>query len=211
MNCNQAQGLFNAYLDETLTGSMATEFAAHRLRCADCRRQLALMEVTGQFIANDSAAPDLDDAFTDSVVALAARPARRLVFPRKAMRIAGPLLASAACLMLAVIYWPRPDETRVLGHQEQVTTDQLRENVESALARDPQNDQLKNLARELNAGGQRWLRHTVDGAAKLENYGKKTIMDVLELIRIGSVGSPGASLQPERVSTHDDGRQPNEP
>ncbi len=65
MNCEQARNLFDAFLDQSLSGSLATEFGAHRLACNQCRRELALLEVAGHVIAADSEAPLIGDEFTD--------------------------------------------------------------------------------------------------------------------------------------------------
>ena len=71
MDCAQAQALFQTHLDGELTGSLAAEFAAHKLTCGTCRRELALLEVTGHVIAADQDVPLLGDEFTDRLIAIA--------------------------------------------------------------------------------------------------------------------------------------------
>ncbi len=69
MDCKQAEKLFDAYLDGELSGSMATELGAHRLQCANCRRALALLEVTGHIISSDRKPESLTPDFTDRLLA----------------------------------------------------------------------------------------------------------------------------------------------
>ncbi len=70
MNCEQAANLFDAHLDGVLSQSLETELAAHRVKCAMCRQDLALLEVAGHVIASDGAVDDqLEEDFTDRLLA----------------------------------------------------------------------------------------------------------------------------------------------
>jgi anti-sigma factor RsiW len=71
MNCQLAHNLFDAYLDGDLSRSLRTELDAHRLQCAQCRHELALLEVAGHMIGSDvdEAADALSDGFTDRLLA----------------------------------------------------------------------------------------------------------------------------------------------
>ena len=104
MDCKQAQNLFDAFLNGELSGSMATEFGAHRLKCERCRRELALLEVAGHVIASDTDTPSLDAEFTDRLLACAVKAQRPWYRqPRTLIRAATPV-AAAACLVFAVSY-----------------------------------------------------------------------------------------------------------
>jgi hypothetical protein len=103
MNCEHARQLFDAYLDGELSPSLATELGAHRLRCPDCRRDLALLEVTGHVVAHDRAPAQLSEAFSDRLLSCTRthqRDARRTWLSR--LYVAGPL-AAAAVVVLALL------------------------------------------------------------------------------------------------------------
>ncbi|MCC7291709.1 MAG: zf-HC2 domain-containing protein [Phycisphaerales bacterium] len=103
MNCDQARNLFDAYMDGELAATLATEFAAHRLDCEDCRRRLALMEVVEHVVKTDEQEPEgLCDAFTDRLMAcLPAAPSRRSwLKDRRRLYLGAPLAAAAAIAFL---------------------------------------------------------------------------------------------------------------
>lgn len=102
MNCEQAKNLFDAYLDGGLSPSLETELGAHRLNCAQCRHQLALMEVAGHVISADSNGDiELPDDFTERLLACIDRPqnASKRSWKRRYW-IGGSALAAAACLAI---------------------------------------------------------------------------------------------------------------
>lgn len=107
MNCVDAEQLFDAYLDNELSGSLRLEFDAHRLRCPQCQRKLALLEACEQVLAAERT-PALSDDFTDRVMA-------RILERQNAPTVRGSgrlyvRLASAvgiaAALTLAAFFWP---------------------------------------------------------------------------------------------------------
>ena len=99
MNCEQAQQLFDAYLDGELSPSLATELGAHRLRCPECRRALALLEVTGHVLRSYDDRVSLKEGFEDRLLACVDdRSSFRQRF-RRAMYILGPLAAAAVITM----------------------------------------------------------------------------------------------------------------
>ena len=99
MNCEQAQQLFDAYLDGELPPALATELGAHRLHCAECRRALALLEVTGHVLASDDDHMSLQEGFEDRLLACVDdRSSLRQRF-RRAFYILGPLAAAAVVAM----------------------------------------------------------------------------------------------------------------
>jgi hypothetical protein len=102
MQCEQARQLFDAYLDGELSPSLATELGAHRLRCADCRQALALLEVSGHILRSDRDTVQASDDFTDRLLACVdTGPTwRRRVL--HTIYVGGPL-AAAAVIALAFI------------------------------------------------------------------------------------------------------------
>ena len=103
MHCEQAQRLFDAYLDGELSAPLATELGAHRLQCSDCRRALALLEVSEHILTLDQDPVTLDDNFTDRLVACVDRSTNnwrnRL---GRVIYVGGPL-AAAAVIALAFL------------------------------------------------------------------------------------------------------------
>ncbi len=118
MRCEQAQELFGAYLNGELAGSLATELGAHRVQCADCRRALALMEVSGQIVASDRDPVTLRQDFTDRLLAcVEPHQASRTLRWRRRLYVAGPL-AAAAVVALAFFGVFDNRETQVAGTVE---------------------------------------------------------------------------------------------
>jgi anti-sigma factor RsiW len=109
VTCQDARHLFDAHLDGELSAALETELNAHRLRCSACRHELALLEVAGEVIAADEGAPPLPEEFTARLLAcLAERPSPRHLLRPRVLRLGAGLLAAAAGLALAVIYFSRP-------------------------------------------------------------------------------------------------------
>lgn len=109
LTCEDARNLFDAHLNNELRPALETELNAHRVRCPTCRHELALLEVAGQVVAADDAAPALDDEFTARLLACVSerRTSRRLRH-RRLISIGARALAAAACIALAVGYFSRP-------------------------------------------------------------------------------------------------------
>jgi len=104
MRCEEARQLFDAYLDGELSKPLATELAAHRVRCAQCRRALALLEVSGQIIASDNDPISLDADFSGRLLACMDTPKKRWPMRmRRAVYCVGPLAAAAAVIALAFL------------------------------------------------------------------------------------------------------------
>lgn len=103
MRCEQADELFNPYLDGELAPSLAGELAAHCLQCPDCRQALALIEVTGHLLVVDDEPVVLDEGFTDRLMAcLGQQRPPRIVRLRRYLNIGAPL-AAAAVITLALL------------------------------------------------------------------------------------------------------------
>lgn len=113
MNCWDAEQLFDAYLDGELSGTLRLELDAHRLRCARCRKALAMMDACAHVVANDAPPARLSADFTDRLMAVidarhgAAAPRRLTAWQRFGQRrwlFAG--LAQAAAIGLFALLWP---------------------------------------------------------------------------------------------------------
>jgi len=102
MNCEQANNLFDAYLDGELSPSLETELGAHRLNCPQCRHRLALMEVAGHVIGAESRGDvALPEDFTERLLACIDDPQKASKRSwKRPMWVGGSLLAAAACLAL---------------------------------------------------------------------------------------------------------------
>ena len=120
MKCKQAQQLFDAYLDGELSDSLATELGAHRVHCAECRRALALMEVSGHIIGSDGETPELSASFTDRLLACMEEPRNRsLVHQLWRWRyVAGPLAAAAVVTFAIIMPMNNDRPNRVMGLEE---------------------------------------------------------------------------------------------
>ena len=118
MRCDQAQQLFDAYLADELSPSLRTELGAHRVQCEDCRRALALLEVTGHVISVDGEPVKLGGAFTDRLMAcMAPAPApwqRRMRW----VAYVGVPMAAAAVIALAFLGAFDGNDTKVAGVKE---------------------------------------------------------------------------------------------
>jgi hypothetical protein len=120
IRCEQAERLFDAYLDGSLAASWTAELHAHQLACSACRRELAILEACGDVLATDRREPRPSDDFTDRVLgALAEQQAeqRRIPWPRRVARVgAGLGIAAAAAVVAFMLMAPgslmKPGETQ---------------------------------------------------------------------------------------------------
>lgn len=103
MRCKEARQLFDAYLDGGLSSALEAELGAHRVQCAECRRALALLEVSGQILASDRDPVELRHGFADRLLACMDEPQSRSWHRAKlALLYAGPI-AAAALIALAFL------------------------------------------------------------------------------------------------------------
>lgn len=115
MRCDQARQLFDAYLDGELSASLATELGAHRLRCAECRQALALLEVSGHIVRTDQEPVQLERNFTERLLGcMDQRSQPWLMRWRREMYIGGTL-AAAAVIALAFLGLFDNREAKVAG------------------------------------------------------------------------------------------------
>lgn len=113
MNCWDSEQLFDAYLDGQLSGTLRVELDAHRLRCARCRKALAMMDACAHVISTDEANASVSEGFTDRVMAaIAARQAAPVRttgsswFTASRRRLFVAAVAQAAAVALFVTLWP---------------------------------------------------------------------------------------------------------
>lgn len=116
MRCQQARQLFDAYLDGELSPSQVTELSAHRVKCASCRRELALMEVAGRVLSLSNEPARLSGDFTDRLLACVDDQSQRpLLRFRKYLYVAGPLAAAAVVAFAVFGGFDRTVKSRVAG------------------------------------------------------------------------------------------------
>ncbi len=116
MRCEEARQLFDAYLDGELAPSLATELGAHRVHCPDCRRSLALLEVSGHIISSDRDPVSVPEDFSDRL--LACVEVREHAWPARVRRIlyvAGPIAAAAVIALAFLGFFDRGRDTLVAG------------------------------------------------------------------------------------------------
>ena len=119
LTCEDARNLFDAHLNGELRPALDTELNAHRVRCPACRHELALLEVAGQVIAADDAAPALDEDFASRLMAcVSERRTSRPLWHRRVVGIGARALAAAACIALVVGYFSRPKKDVAGWHSE---------------------------------------------------------------------------------------------
>ncbi len=182
MNCEQARNLFDAYLDGELSSAQETELGAHRIQCADCRHELALLEVIGHVVsATDDRQPQLDDGFTDRLLACLDRPQPKTSsrYVRRLL-IGIPSLAAAAAIVLAVTLVMQKPEPRVLG-EKHVNPD----------APSPLDSAANSLVQQVEST---WSQR-VDHANEIIHFGEMTIMQVLDRLGIDETGKPADEFE----------------
>lgn len=119
MDCKQAKQLFDAYLEGELSASLATELGAHRLSCAECRRALALLEVTGHIITTDDSPVAVRENFTERLLACVDKPTTpRIRRMRRNLYIAGPMAAAAVVFLAFLGVFDRKGDYLIEGHRD---------------------------------------------------------------------------------------------
>lgn len=105
ITCDQAERLFNPFLDGELSDSLRCELHAHQLACPSCRRSLAILQTTADVIARDQNEPALSDDFTTRLLACIGE-TRPEAAPRRRWRLwIGSGLSAAAALGIVVTAW----------------------------------------------------------------------------------------------------------
>lgn len=196
MRCEQARQLFDAYLDGELSGALATELGAHRVKCPDCRRALALMEVSGHIVASDRDPVMLHGQFADRLLACTDRkPVRSWDRLRRGLYIAGPLAAAAVVALAVLGVFDRP--VRFAGEWEK---GQPRPDVSpperSAEAPETGRSLDEHLLEE-------WLKETrenlavkVESGESLQRHFELTISQMLDILKQAREASDGTDHVP---------------
>jgi hypothetical protein len=168
LSCEQARNLFDTYLDNELSDDLVTELVAHRVRCASCRHELALLEVAGQVIRADREEPAPAADFTNRLMAcIQQRQAPVPVYRRpRTIWLAGTALAAAACLLLAVTLWPEQPRQAVLGG-----------------GREYNKAAVNDAAADLQKGISRGVLTTRQGVTALQEAGRRTLLEFVRALR----------------------------
>ncbi len=179
MTHEQIQELLSAYIDGDLRPDERDEVQAHLEGCAECREELALLELTVEALHD---LPDIEapagfaDAVLDRVEAEAptvataagARSDAKVIPFRRARRaalVAAPLaLAAAAVLVVGVVWWTAPwryvttsgaDQPLTVAEAEDVAFDG-RADGDGLAANEParaRSESKEEASREIGAGG----------------------------------------------------------
>ncbi len=116
MTCRHVRKFRDAYLDDELSPSLTAEIHAHILQCPACQREVEMVRVSGDVIANDESEPVLPTDFANRIVSslpnvtpgsmsgLLTRRARRRRLWRSAAGMSLPI--AAALLFFLVLVWP---------------------------------------------------------------------------------------------------------
>jgi hypothetical protein len=202
MRCEQARQLFDAYLDGELSTVMATELGAHRLKCASCRRELALLEVSGHIIRSDNAEKNLPRDFTERLMECVQTPRqRRMAMVRKSLLVGGPLAAAAVIVLAFAGFFDGRGASKVAGVKE------VNPHAPASPALSPQEGPTSD--RELED----WLtnaKRNMDTARRsgesLQNMLDSTLNDVLEVIEDGEAAeTKEPPVDPKTPDPTDDG------
>jgi Putative zinc-finger len=179
MNCEQARNLFDAYLDGELSSALETELGAHRVQCDQCRHELALLEVAGHVISDDSdPESSVPDDFTDRLLACVDAP-RPVVyrFDRRRWVVGVAVLAAAAMVAIAVI--PRLGNSRRIAGQK-VIIDKTGGSV-------PDDADIESGTDSLVSQVESTWKTRMDSAQTLIDVGGQTISQVLDRLGTGAV------------------------
>jgi len=116
MRCSEAKRLFDPYLDGELSAPLRAELDAHRLECADCRRALAILEVTGHVLSAPTHERQLAGDFTDRLMACVETPRQyRWNQFRRYVYAAVPLAAAAVIALAFLGAFDRSGPSKVAG------------------------------------------------------------------------------------------------
>ena len=184
MDCQQARNLFDAYLDGELSSALATELHAHRLQCAYCRQELAVMEVAGHVIGSGGDEPTLEADFTNRLLACLKPQVGKPRLARTWIFRIGGVAAAAACLTLLIGYLSQP-ESRVAGRRvglvdsgSVVAQPEPPEEVQSP---SPGLDQAASaLSRTLEDA----VRETHKSSNSLVHLGRMTLLQMVEALQL---------------------------
>ena len=179
MRCEQARQLFDAYLDGELSPALATELGAHRLRCGECRRALALLEVSGHILASDRDPVSLSEGFEDRLLSCMDRQAvpwgRRV---RRGLYVVVPLAAAAVvALAFLGVFDPGRGEVAGLAEERSMPTNG---DDPSAVFEDPLDTLLEDPDDPATLELDRWGRHLQENL-KAKRQSGASLQEALDL------------------------------
>ncbi len=183
MDCKQARNLFDAYLDGELSAGLATELHAHRLGCASCRHELAVMEVAGHMIASGADDPRLEADFADRLLACLEPEIQRPSPLRTWVFRIGGVAAAAACLALAVGYLSRPDP-QIAGWVGQADRGTTQQSVAPAIMPSEPSPGLDQAALTLRRTLEEAVRETQQSSTSLVHLGRMTLLQMVEALQL---------------------------
>ena len=189
MDCQQARNLFDAYLDGDLSSALETELHAHRLKCAACRHELALMEVAGHVIRSDAGEPRLDAAFTDRLLACVEPAATASRWRRQWIIRIGGVVAAAACLTGAVMLLSGP-ETKVAGRIDMAPDVQPPSEPAVVPTSEPTGPELEEAVTRLQDSVEDVLLKTRESSSSLKDLGEKTLLELFDALETEALTEP---------------------
>ncbi len=182
MRCEHAKELFDAYLDGDLSPTLTTELAAHRLHCAECRRSLALLEVSGHIVASDQEPVELRGDFTDRLVAcVKTQTSAWALYVRPGLYIGGPLVAAAVIALAFLGLFDGNGKTQVAGEVVELLSFPEGELSDALEAVEPGDQPPQGLERI-----QREVRTKRDSGALLQEAMKLQLLRILEAAERGT-------------------------
>ncbi len=219
MRCEEARQYFDAYLDGELSPALATELGAHRLRCADCRRRLALLEVSGHIIAADRDPVGLQDGFTHRLLACMEAPA--VSAPSRVQRwlyIGAPLAAAAVVALAFVGAFDRRTPNLVLGEKaiNEASFDPLDEAEDGLAGADEPSAEEQPEPVDPSAQA---MQHWIESGKSLGQMFNMTILQTLDILEEAKHASgamepypgtaaPNGAANPKQPAPHPAPRQP---
>jgi len=190
MRCDEARQLFDSYLDGELSPSLATELGVHRVRCAECRRSFALLEVSGHILTSDRDPVTVPADFSERLLACVelgehSWPAR----VRRSLYFVGPLAAAAVIAMAFLGFFDRGRESRVAGVKVEPTHAEpgaLRPNAPSAIDREAAERAIDQWIGQM----QNTRAARVQADESTPKAPDLTILQILEMLKDANEGAP---------------------
>ena len=190
MRCEEARKLFDAYLDGELSPSLATELGAHRVRCAACRRSLALLEVSGHIISCDREPVTVAENFSERLLACVdVRENSWAAKVRRSLYVIGPLAAAAVIAMAFLGFFDRGRDSRVAGvkvEPTQVEVGASRPNAPSLYDREAAERAIDQWIEQMQAN-KAAKAQTGEATTKPPAL---TILQILEMLKDAKEGAP---------------------
>ena len=190
MRCEEARKLFDAYLDGELSPSLATELGVHRVRCAECRRSFALLEVSGHILSSDRDPVTVPEDFSERLLACVdVREHGWAGKVRRSLYFVGPLAAAAVIAMAFLGFFDRSRDSRVAGVKVEPTHVEAgtpRPNAPSAYDREAAERAIDQWIGQMQTNR---AAKTQTGESTLKPP-DLTILQILEMLKDANEGGP---------------------